>query len=274
MIEVTAENYYSKEVNKQYMSFHTWLSLHGCDGIIPCEEKAIKILNEEYKEDPSDALLLGGYIDAHFEGTVDKYAEEHPEMFSSRGDSKGCLKSQFKYMDKMIDRCEKDKLFMAYMSGEKQKIFTCEMFGIKWKCKLDSYIPGRCIVDLKTTREMHKQFYVPDIGHVDFISYYGYVYQLAIYQEIVRICTGEKLPCFIAAVSKSEHPEIKIIHVDDLSLYDALTEVKNSIENTALVQVWRGEVEPTRCNSPSCHYCVDSEVLTNVINYKDLIGVI
>ena len=43
MIEVTAENYYSKEVNKQYMSFHTWLSLHGCDGIIPCEEKAIKI---------------------------------------------------------------------------------------------------------------------------------------------------------------------------------------------------------------------------------------
>ena len=40
MIEVTAENYYSKEVNKQYMSFHTWLSLHGCDGIIPCEEKA------------------------------------------------------------------------------------------------------------------------------------------------------------------------------------------------------------------------------------------
>ena len=89
MIEVTAENYYSKEVNKQYMSFHTWLSLHGCDGIIPCEEKAIKILNEEYKEDPSDALLLGGYIDAHFEGTVDKYAEEldvqyvvvHPEFF-------------------------------------------------------------------------------------------------------------------------------------------------------------------------------------------------
>ena len=178
---VTDENYYSQEVNKEYMSFHTWLSFHGCDGIIPCEEKAVKILNGEYEEETSDALLLGGYIDAHFEGTVDKYAELHPEMFSSRGDSKGCLKSQFKYMDKMIDRCEKDKLFMAYMSGEKQKIFTCEMFGIKWKCKLDSYIPGRCIVDLKTTREMHKQFYVPDIGHVDFISYYGYVYQLAIY---------------------------------------------------------------------------------------------
>ena len=90
----------------------------------------------------------------------------------------------------------------------------------------------------------------------------------------MRLCTGEKLPCFIAAVSKSEHPEIKIIHVDDLSLFDALTEVKRSCENTSLLDVWRGEVEPLRCKSPSCHYCVDTEVLTDVVNYKDLIGVV
>lgn len=274
-MKVTQENYYSQEVNREYMSFHTWLNFHGCDGIIPCEAKAVAELAGEYEEtEENQAFLIGSYVDSWFEGTLEQFKEEHPELFVTRGANIGQLKSTYKVAEKMIERCQKDKLFMAYMSGEKQRIFTAEMFGCKWKCKLDSYIPGKCIVDLKTTREMHKQFYVPDIGHVDFISYYGYVYQLAIYREIVRISTGESLPCFIAAVSKSEHPEIKVIHVDDISLYDALTEVKRSCENTSLLDVWRGSVEPIRCKSPNCHYCVDTEVLTNTINYKDLIGVV
>lgn len=277
-MEVTQDNYYSAEINKEYMSFHTWLSLHGCDGKIPCEAMAIAEMNGEYSDqEENQAFVIGGYVDAALAGDdkeLDKFKEIHPELFSSRGATKGQIKSTYAVADIMIERCKKDKLFMAYLSGEKQRIFTAEMFGCKWKCKLDSYIPGKCIVDLKTTREMHKQFYVPDIGHVDFISYYGYVYQLAIYQEIVRINTGEKLPCFIAAVSKSDHPEIKVIHIDDISLYDALTEVKRSCENTSLLDVWRGTVEPLRCESPGCHYCIDTEVLTSTINYKDLIGVV
>lgn len=275
---VTQDNYYSQEVNREYMSFHTWLSFHGSDGLIPCEARAMAELKGEYTEDRDNtAFMVGSYVDAVIAGSdeeLELFKKEHPEIFVSTGKNKGELKAVYKKADKMIERCKRDKLFMAYMSGEKQRIFTAEMFGCKWKCKLDSYIPGRAIVDLKTTREIHKQFFVPDVGHVDFISYYGYVYQLAIYQEIVRLCTGEKLPCFIAAVSKSEHPEIKLIHVDDISLFDALTEVKRSCENTSLLDVWRGNVEPLRCGSPSCNYCVDTEVLTETVNYKDLIGVI
>lgn len=277
-MEVTQENYYSPEVNREYMSFHTWLSFHGSDGLIPCEARAMAELNGEYQEDRDNtAFMVGSYVDAVLAGSdeeLEQFKIENPDIFVSRGSNKGELKAVYKQAELMIERCKRDKLFMAYMSGEKQRIFTAEMFGCKWKCKLDSYIPGKAIVDLKTTREMHKQFFVPDVGHVDFISYYGYVYQLAIYQEIVRICTGEKLPCFIAAVSKSSHPEIKIIHVDDISLYDALSQVKNSCENTSLLEVWRGNIEPLRCGSPSCNYCVDTEVLTETINYKDLIGVV
>ena len=274
-MQVSQENYYSQEVNKEYMSFHTWLSFHGCDGIVPCEARAVAELNGEYSdEEENEAFIIGSYVDSYFEGTLDKFKQEHPELFVTRGENKGQLKATYKIADVMIERCKKSELFMKFMSGEKQRIFTAEMFGCKWKCKLDSYVKGKCIVDLKTTREMHKQFYVPDIGHVDFISYYGYVYQLAIYQEIVRICTGEKLPCFIAAVSKSKHPEIKVIHIDDYSLYDALTTVKLSCENTSLLDVWRGNVEPIRCESPNCNYCIDTEVLTGTINYKDLIGVV
>lgn len=276
--EITDANYYDAEINKHYMSFHTWLSLHGCDGIVSCEAKAMAELNGEYVDDNDDtAFMIGSYVDAALvgaEGELDKFKQEHPEIFASTGKNKGELKTNYKMAEKMIARCRSDKKFMSYLSGLKQVIFVSMFCGVPFKCKLDSYYPHVCISDLKTTREMHKQFYKPDVGHVDFVSYYGYVFQLSIYQEVVRLVTGEKLPCVIPAVSKSNHPEIELIHVDDLALYDALTEVINSLTNTSIVDVWKGNVEPLRCESPNCHYCIDTKVLTGTINYRDLIGVV
>ena len=49
----------------------------------------------------------------------------------------------------IIARIERDEYFMKYMSGQKQVIMTGELFGAKWKIKIDSYIPDVAIVDLK-----------------------------------------------------------------------------------------------------------------------------
>lgn len=272
--QITEENYHSKECDKAYMSFHTWAAFHGTLGVPACEARAVAELNGEFEEDTSDAFLLGGYVDAALVGDPGekiKYAEAHPEMFVTRGERKGELQAKYLVAEKMIKRCKEDQLFMESLSGEHQAILVCMICGVPFKCKIDSLVRGKAIVDLKTTREMHKQFYIPDFGHVDFISYYGYVYQLAWYREAVKILFGETLPCFIAPVSKSEYPEIKLVHIDDLSLYDAWTTIKNSLENGSLVEVWRGEIEPIRCNNPDCHYCMSTEVLKEPINYKELI---
>lgn len=272
--QITEENYHDKEIDKAYMSFHTWAAFHGTLGVPACEARAIAELNGEFEEDTSDAFLLGGYVDAALvgdEGELEQYKKDHPEMIVTRGDRKGELQAKYLVADKMIERCRKDSLFMDALSGEHQAILVCMMYGVPFKCKIDSYVHGKAIVDLKTTREMHKQFYIPDFGHVDFISYYGYPYQLAFYREAVKILFGETLPCFIAPVSKSEYPEIKLVHIDDVSLFDSITEIKNSLENGSLVDVWKGNIEPIRCNKPDCHYCMATEVLTEPINYKDLI---
>lgn len=273
--QITEKNYHSKECDKAYMSFHTWASFHGTLGVPACEERAIAELNGEYGDDEvSDAFLIGGYVDAALvggEGELEQYKEAHPELIVSKGDRKGQLQKKYLMCDTMIERCRKDELFSDAISGEHQAILVCMMFGVPFKCKIDSLVRGKALVDLKTTREMHKQFYIPDFGHVDFISYYGYVYQLCFYREAVKILFGETLPCFIAAVSKSKHPEIKLVHIDDVSLFDAHTEIKNSLENGSLVSVWKGEIEPVRCNKPECDYCMSTEILTEPINYKDLI---
>lgn len=314
--EVTDDNYYSKEINACYLSFHTWLDFHGSPGVPACEAKARAIIEGTYvdEDEDSDAFLIGSYVDAALvgsKGELEKFKEEHAEcftktldyalpldemkeqygfMFTKKGKLKSewtktrirqcyphlmteklSLKSQYKRAEKMIERCKKDKLFMAYLSGLHQTIFVFYFCGVPCKCKLDSYIPHKAIVDLKTTRELHKSFWVSDLGRVDFITYYDYVGQLAFYREAVRQCTGETLPTIIAAVSKKDHPEIKLISVDEFSLMDALSVIENSLTTESFEDVWHGKIEPMRCNNPDCDYCHDTEVLTETVNYRDLI---
>ncbi len=266
---LTNENYYSPEADKEFMSVHQYLDFIGSLGRNGCEERAMKKLSGEYKEEVTDALLIGSYVDAYFEGTLDKYKEEHPECFTN----KGTLYAKYNKAEKMIKRCVDDDYFMLFMNGtesnpaEHQRIFTAELFGCKWKCKLDSYIPGIAIVDLKTTANLHKAWRVADYGYASFVEYWGYITQLAVYQKIVDICTGEHLPCYIAAVTKEDTPEIKIIEIDDFSLNDALEQVKMNMPSVLAVK--NGEYEPTRCGH--CDYCKATEKLSSPINYRDLI---
>ena len=260
---LTADNYYSQEADNAFMSVHQYLDMAGHMGIYGCEARTMAKLRGEYKQETTDSMLVGSYVDSYFEGTLDKFRAEHPEIFTQKKE----LKAAYKKAEKMIARCEKDELFMKFMSGEKQKIFTANLFDCDWKCKLDSYIPGVAIVDLKTTANMHKAWKVKDYGYASFVEFWGYTIQLAVYQKIVEICTGDKLPCYIAAVSKDDVPEIKIIEIDDFTLENALNEVKMNMPT--VLSVKNGEAEPIRCEQ--CEYCRETEVLTDPINYRDLI---
>lgn len=273
--QITEENYHDPEIDRAYMSFHTWANFHGTLGRPQCEARAVAELAGEFTEDKvNDAFVLGGYVDAALvggDGELEKYKEDHPELFVTRGERKGELQAKYAIAEKMIARCRADEFFSDTLAGEHQAILVCMISGVPFKCKIDSYVHGKAIVDLKTTREMHKQFYIPDFGHVDFISYYGYVFQLALYREAVKQLFGEELYCFVSAVSKSDFPEIEVIHIDDVALYDAITEIKNSIESTTLMDVWKGLEKPIRCERPDCNYCMSTKVLKEPINYKELI---
>jgi hypothetical protein len=232
-------------------------------GIRGCESRAMATLAGEYKKPTTDAMLIGSYVDSWFEGTLNAFKKEHPEIFTQKGE----LKAGFKKAEKMIERCKKDEFFMQFMSGEKQKIFTAELFGCEWKCKLDSYIKGKCIVDLKTSSNLHESWRVADYGNVSFVDYWGYIIQLAVYQKIVEIDTGEKLPCFIAAVTKEDEPEIAVIGIDQQSLDHALNEVQMNMPSVLAIK--NGETEPIRCER--CNYCKSTKKLDRVIHYNDLI---
>lgn len=261
---LTTDNYYSEEADQLYMSVHQYLDFVGHMGVQGCEEKALAKLKGDYQQETTTAMLVGSYVDSYFEGTLEQFKEEHPECFTQKGE----LKATFKQAEKMISRCRQDEYFMETLSGEKQVIMTGYLFGCDWKIKMDSYLPGRAIVDLKTSSNIHQVWKVQDYGYASFVEYWGYTLQLAVYQKIVEINTGKKLPCYISVVTKEDSPEIEVIHIDQTTLDHALNEIEMNMPSVLMVK--SGEVEPMRCDK--CDYCKATKVLKGPISYRDLIN--
>lgn len=263
---LTAENYYSREANEEFMSVSQFKDFSGTYGKMACEFAAYEKLKERWEEPKSKAMMVGSYVDSYFEGTLDRFKQDNPDLFKRDGG----LKAEYVKADEIIARIERDAYFMKYMSGEKQTIMTGEMFGAKWKIKMDSYIPDVAIVDLKIMSSITKLEWVRDIGYLDFVRYWGYDIQGAVYQEIVRLNTGKKLPFFIAAATKEAEPDIRIIHVTDNYLVEALNIVQMNMPR--VLRVKSGEVEPDRCELCDC--CRKNRVLKRPISITDLTAAI
>lgn len=135
-MQLTEENYYSDIANYEYMSVSQFKDFNGTYGRVACEEAALAKLKGEYAQASSTALMVGSYVDRYFEGTLDAFKSEHTEMFKKDGN----LKAEYVKADALIQRAERDELFMKYMSGEKQVIMTAELYGTPWKIKMDSLI--------------------------------------------------------------------------------------------------------------------------------------
>lgn len=244
------------------MSVSQFKDFNGTYGKVACEFEAMEKLTGRWKPEPSTALLVGSYVDAYVEGTLDDFKSRNTDILTAKGE----LKAPYKKAEEIIARIERDKYFMKYLSGEKQTIMTAELFGCEWKIKMDSYIPGKVIVDLKVMASITDLKWVKDIGYLDFVRYWGYDLQGAIYQKIVEINTGKRLPFFIAAVTKEVEPDIRIIQVTQNYLDEALTVIESNIRR--VLSVKNGEVEPDRCDLCDC--CKHNRVLKAPISIMDL----
>ena len=135
------------ETNTRQTKIFTVPHIRGTKkGNIPLTDPmALAKIRGEYRPAMTKAMLTGSFVDTYFEGTLDSFMKEHPEVFTRKKE----LRSEYRKANEIIQRVTEDKLFAQFMSGEKQRIMTFEMFGVPWKMKMDSYLPGICITDLK-----------------------------------------------------------------------------------------------------------------------------
>ena len=262
---LTPENYHSLEAKQEYMSVSRYKTWIGSSGILACEARALAMEKGDWIEYPSMAMIASSYADAHFSETLDTFKAQANHIYKKGGD----LRAEFNHMETIINRIERDPLMMMAMSGEKQVIITAEFLGLKWSIMIDSFDKEKFITDLKVMANFRKMHYVRDCGHMDFIKYYGYDLQLAIYQKIVELNTGKKLPCLIAVASKERpQPDIAVIGFDQSELDTPLSFCESGVRKIKSVR--SGESIANRCEK--CNYCKHTKILTEVVHISDLIG--
>ena len=250
------ENYFDKENELKYCGSSQIKSF------MDCEAKTMAKINGEWEEEPSTALLVGSYVDSAVSGTLDIFKAKHPEILKKDGS----LKAEYVKADYILNRIERDELFMKYISGDHQTIMTGEIENVPIKIKIDSYFPDKAIVDMKCVKDFEPIWNNETKLKENFIDYWKYTLQGALYQEIVRQNTGKRLPFYIAAVTKENEPDIVVAGIPDEVLDIELEKIKEILPKIKMIK--GGILEPSRCEK--CDYCKWTKILTKVIDYRDI----
>lgn len=265
-MELNNQNYHSIEANQAFWSNSQYKEF------MECEARAMAKLGE-WTEPPSEALLVGSYVHSYFEGTeaFEEFKDSTPEIISSKGPTKGMLKSNFVFADQMIRTIENDPLCMFVLQGQKEVIMTTEFAGAKWKAKLDCYNPERNrFSDIKTVKEIQRETWDPKNGYVTFVEANGYLTQMALYAEVERLIQGRDgwIEPIIVAVSKEDPPDKAVISLDAYDIQREIDAIRDNMPR--LIQVKSGLLEPKRCEN--CRYCRETKRLNKIVHYSELIN--
>lgn len=253
-MKLTEENYFSSDANMFYTG-----STQIKD-FLKCEECALAKLKGNWESLPTKSMQVSSYIDASISGTLKEFKEKNSNIFLKSGD----LKSDYKIAEDVVNQIKDDPMFYKYVSGEPQKIFTGEISNVPVKIKIDSYHEGKCIVDLKAIANFDLIWNERAHKKENFINYYDYVLQGALYQEIVRQNTGLKLPFIIAATTKQKYAKRALLQIPQDELDLKLVFLKSYLPRVQALK--QGVQIPTNCNE--CEYCV-SKLKTKKIFYYD-----
>ena len=168
-----------------------------------CEACALAEVKGRMGKKKTPSMLVGSYVDAHYGNELDLFRAQNPVIFTQKGD----LRSEFKKAEEIIQRLEKDEMFQRYMSGEPQVIKTGTIAGVPFKIKIDSYHPGKVIVDLKIMKDFEPIW--TDGLYLSFVESWGYDLQGAIYQAVEE----NGLPFYIAGATKEPETDLAIISI-------------------------------------------------------------
>lgn len=279
-MELTRDNYYTPEADREYMSCSQYQSF--CE----CEAKAMAKLEGRWTDPDKEAFLVGNYFHTFFEGPEAhaQFTQEHFDKIFKTKVIKGKKGepdqtvvtgkyAPYEQADKMIEVAQNDPLIKSLIDlpGENEKIMTGELWGVPWRIRIDKYVPdGRMIIDWKTVANISELKWSEAMREkVTFIDAYGYMMRAAVYTEIERqnAHSSEDAPFIIVAISKQDYPDKEALYLNHRQRYDyELEQIKKRLP---LIQMIKdGRIKPKRCGC--CDYCRATKVLSAIRPYYTL----
>lgn len=238
-MELNNENYYSHKADVEYMSYSQFKQFNECPA------KAMAILNGEFKPETTEALLIGSYVDGWLDGELDKFKEEHPEIFNSRT---GELKANFKMADDLCELIKNDETMYKLLTGNRQVIMTGTIAGVKFKGKIDS-LTHDYIVDGKVVKDCNEIWL--DGEKRPFYMVNRYDLQAVIYENLFMQNYFKELPYLLAVVTKEKAPDKQLFLINESVKNDALQEIINKAPIYDAMK--KGKEEVYGCGV--CDYC-------------------
>ena len=279
--ELNEDTYFTSEANLKYLDCSTYKNVIGTAGRKGCECRALAIAKGEYVEPKTEALLIGGYVDAYFDKSLSRFCLDNMDdiytkasitKFEKSGKAEELVKLKaFEQADIMIKRAVKEPLFMKYVEGETQVILKAEIEGVPIRVKLDSY-DGNRITDIKTAASITETYYAKDLGQrLNFAENFGYIEQAYFYQTAVEQNFNKHLPFYLAVVTKEKHnnvphPRVAVIQIPDKLIADKGAEIRQKIRG-----VWgllQGEYVPAPCGT--CEWCADNLPVEEIVSLDEL----
>lgn len=260
--QLTSDNYHSNESNQHFMSVSQFKRF------IECEARAVAELKGEFTRPPSTALLVGSYLHAAIEGE-EAFAEFYEKERDSIMNTRGNMYAPFIQADEMIEVVKNDPFMMFALTGDKEVIMTGDLFGAKWKIKVDNINHERGFYsDLKSTQELGKRYWSEKYnGWVSFVQEYDYVLQMYVYQEIIRQNTGRIYTPYIVAVTKQSPPDKAVLHFDAPRFDFERDYVETLLPS--ILEAKQGKKTPVRCDK--CEYCRGTKRLKNTFEIEYLL---
>jgi hypothetical protein len=244
------------------------MSVSMFKNFVECEARTMAELDGSYTRPSTNAMIVGSYVHAAFDTTeaFEQFTEENSgSIFKSRGGKY----ADFEKADEMIEALKNDPFCMFALEGEKEQIYTAEMFGTEWKVRVDSINHNRkSFTDIKTTQDLHKRYWSDKYtNYVSFVEAWGYVLQMAVYKRVLRENLEEDYTPYIVAVTKENPPNKVVLHFDYTRFDFEYDYIETMIER--ILRVKAGDAKPERCEK--CDYCRSTKLLGNTMEIGELL---
>lgn len=251
-MKLNSDTYFSPEAQRKYMSASQYKAF------LKCPAAALAEIRGEWKRADTQSLALGSYVDALLFNEAEWMDRHEAEIHTKKGE----LRAEFRAAENAAMRAYADPMFRRYVSGQAQVIRTGEISGVPFRIKMDSYHPGRAIVDLKYMRDFSSMYSPTEGRRVNFAYYWGYDIQGAIYQAI----EGGNLPFFIAGITKQTPADFAIFAINQQRLNDKLREIEALAPSFQRMK--DGEEEAPHCGH--CEYCRTVKKLNRILDVEDV----